>query len=76
MVEGEPEMDKYFTTTEVANEVGIKPAMIRRHAYNYGLGEKVGRDWLFTVEDIVKLKGRPGRGRPPKVKEVVEAESD
>jgi transposase len=60
---------KLFTTTQVAEMTGIKRRSVTLAANRYGVGTKMGRDWLFTAEDIVKLKGRPGRGRPPKVKE-------
>jgi hypothetical protein len=53
-------------TADVAAELGVTPRLIRRYARQKGVGRDIGRDWLFSREDVEVLKGRktvPGPAR-------------
>ncbi len=49
---------------EVASKLDLDDSQVRRLAAALGVGFKVGRNWLFTTEDVKALRQRPGRGRP------------
>ena len=51
--------------------LGLSPVTVQIYAERYGVGKKLGRDWLFGEEDIRIIKERQerGRGRPPLDKE-------
>ncbi len=54
------------TTEEVAEQLGVTARLIRKYARQKGIGKDIGRDWLFSPEDIDTLKGRktvPGPAR-------------
>ena len=72
------EPQELFDTKEAARELGISDSMIR---YLVATGEahplrKVGRGWLFSSEEIERLRDRPKQkaGRPKKqeVQEITE----
>lgn len=56
-----------ITTKQVAERLGIDPSRVIRLAAKYGIGAKLGRDWLFTAADVDALRdrstGKPGRPR-------------
>lgn len=55
-----------YNIKQVAELLGKTPVAIRKIAARYEeVGQKVGRDWVFTGEDIEKLKAVV-RGRPSK----------
>jgi len=43
----------------------IELVTIRHHARTHHIGTKVGRDWVFTEDDVERLLALPGPGRPP-----------
>jgi hypothetical protein len=54
-----------YTAGETANRLGIKPSRVRQLAAAMHLGRKLGRDWLFTDNDIEQLRQRNQQvGRP------------
>jgi len=53
-------------TDEVAEELNLAPRSVRDYARRHGIGQKIGRDWLFSEMDIERLQKRPKKGRPPK----------
>jgi hypothetical protein len=58
---------KLYSTEEAAHTLGVVPQRVRALAAHRGVGMKVGRAWVFTAADILKLK--PGRiGRPAKTR--------
>ena len=62
-------MDKveFYTTDEVAIMLDLSERRIRQAAEQHGVG-KHGRDYLFTRDDIEKIRDRIGmQGRPMEV---------
>ena len=56
---------KIYSTDEVAKILELSSSRIRKAAAALKIGQKVGRGWIFTPEDIEKIRGRIGmRGRP------------
>jgi len=56
-----------LTTKQAAEELGVSAARVRQLILAGELpAEKVGRDLFVRKKDVVKLKGRPGPGRPKK----------
>jgi hypothetical protein len=57
--------DRLYTATEVADQLGISVAWVKRLAQR-GIGRQVGKVWIFTAADIERLRERrTARGRPP-----------
>lgn len=46
------------STKQVAELLGITARAVRFWAERHEIGQKVGRDWVFTDEDIDRLKQR------------------
>lgn len=62
---------KQYTSAEVAEIIGKAAVTVRVAAARHGIGQKIGRDWVFTDEDVAKLDalhlGKPrGRNAPRK----------
>ncbi len=53
-----------MSSGEAASKLGLDDSQVRRLAAALGVGFKVGRNWLFTTEDLKVLRRRPGMGRP------------
>ena len=66
IIKPEGSMEKMYNSAELAELTGRKPVTIRKLAAEYGLGQKVGRDWVFTDQDIEKIKQVPRVVRPSK----------
>lgn len=61
--------DRLYTTPEVAKELGVTDGYIRRMIVEGKAHPKqqIGGTWLFTVEEIERLRNRPKeKGRRPK----------
>ena len=56
--------EKLFTTNEAAEILGRKRISVQLLAKRHGIGQKIGRDYLLTKEDIDRLRGLQGAGRP------------
>jgi len=41
-------------------------AQVGHLAKQHGIGTKVGRDWIFTEQEVQRLTSRPKVGRPAK----------
>ena len=53
-----------YTTQQAADTLGLTTGRVRQLARALGIGRKVGRDHLFTEQDIERLQQRkttPGR---------------
>ena len=64
--------DRLYTTQETAAELGVTDSAVR-HWVRLALAtpyRRVGRNWLFTAEEIERLRNRSKSkgGRPPKQK--------
>ena len=58
-----------YTTKTAASLLGLAADSICTYAKRYGVGTKIGRDWVFNSEDLIVIASRKGRvGRPPKEK--------
>jgi hypothetical protein len=54
-----------YTTREAAAALGISPRRVRQAISRDGIGEKRGRDWMLTQNEVDYLRSRLGRvGRP------------
>jgi len=62
-------MDKLYTTTQAAELLGKKMEAVQVYARRHKIGQKIGRDILFTPEDIERLRAAPPPGRPKQKKE-------
>ena len=57
-------MTNLHTTQKVADALGISIPRVKQLAVNMQLGQKVGRDWVFTDEDVERMRQRDdGRRR-------------
>ncbi len=54
-----------YNSTHVAKILGVGRTEVGRLARTRKLGFKIGRDWIFTVQDIEAMRVRIP-GRPPK----------
>lgn len=53
-----------LTSREVADRLGVSPRRVTALAKSRTVGRQVGRDWLFSENDIAALQDRrPGRPR-------------
>lgn len=48
---------------QVAAELGVHKSTVTRAAKAHGIGQKHGRDWLFSKGDVAKIK-RVTVGKP------------
>ena len=55
-----------LTTAQVAACLPITPRQVGHLAKQHGVGTKVGRDWIFTDQEVRRLTSRPKVGRPAK----------
>jgi hypothetical protein len=60
---------KLYTSKEVAAMLGKSRVSILKLSERYGIGAKIGRDWVYTDEEVRQLKhwrkpGRPAGKRP------------
>ena len=63
-------MERTYTVYQAAALLGKAPVTVRQAARDHGIGQKPGRDHIFTEADIERLRAviRPHRGRPRKPK--------
>ena len=59
-----------YSVNEVAAMLDKAPVTVRKAARDHSIGQKPGRDWLFTNADIESLRAviHEHRGQPRKVK--------
>jgi hypothetical protein len=55
-----------LTTSQVAQRLNVTPRQVGHLAKQHGVGTKVGRDWIFTEQEVRRLASRPKVGRPAK----------
>lgn len=63
-------METLYTTSQVAEMTGRSRISVQKLAERHaGLGQKIGRDRLFTLADVERIKALPSRPGPkPKPK--------
>lgn len=49
-------MDRYFTTQDLADIFRITQQGVRYYYLKFEIGQKQGRDILFTAQDIKRIK--------------------
>ena len=52
---------KLFTSTEVANHLGIQRQSVTYYHKKYGIGKKYGMSVMFTAEDIQEILNTDAR---------------
>ena len=52
---------KLYTSTEVAEQLGIKRQSVTRYFQVHAIGKKYGSSVMFTAEDIQKIRDTDGR---------------
>jgi hypothetical protein len=60
-------MTALHTTRQVADALGLSVQRVKQLAVSLEVGQKVGRDWVFTDADIALMRRRetkPGRPLP------------
>lgn len=57
----------YHTTADAALALGVSVRRVQAIARRRGLGEKRGRDWLFSPADLAALAAKGRAGRPRRV---------
>ncbi|MGD9893456.1 MAG: helix-turn-helix domain-containing protein, partial [Dehalococcoidia bacterium] len=70
-IETEPPADSngrprgVLSATDVATRLNVTPEWVRRKATTRTIGQRLGREWLFSEADVAALavKGTPGRPR-------------
>ena len=55
-----------LTTAQVAACLAITPRQVGHLAKQHSIGTKIGRDWIFTEQEVQRLTSRPKVGRPLK----------
>lgn len=53
-----------YTTHTAAAALGLTPNTVARYCARYGVGQKHGRDWLLTADDLQVIKLRMGKRGP------------
>ena len=53
--------EQWYSTAQVAQELGINVSRVRVLAFQLGIGRKVGKAWVFTEEDLEALRTRRDR---------------
>lgn len=62
-----------LTADQIAAKIGVTGGTVRRRARIHNIGTRLGRDWLFTAEDMQLLRRISGKaGRPPSLRPGVE----
>lgn len=63
-------MERTITSKDAAERLGVSRESVVYHCRNNGVGQKIGRDWVLSEEDIQAIRSRMGKvGRPRKTKE-------
>lgn len=50
--------EKLLTVEEVSKRLGIAKTVVRYHAQQGHVGRKVGRDWVFSEDELPRLIAR------------------
>lgn len=58
-----------LTSNEVAQRLGVNPSRVRQLAAELGIGTKIGRDWMFTDDDVTTLAARKTKPGPQRLSE-------
>jgi hypothetical protein len=56
--------ENLYGSKQVAAMLHKRPVTIRANAKKYGIGRILSHDYIFTDEDIEKLRALPAVGRP------------
>lgn len=60
-----------MTTNQIAQRLGLNPSRIRQLAAELGVGTKIGRDWMFTADDLATLETRKRTPGPQRLSEAL-----
>lgn len=55
---------RLYTVEQAAEELGISEQRVRQLCAAGRMGQRVGRDWVITQDDIERNRERPDPGRP------------
>lgn len=55
-----------YTSKQVAAMLGRAEISIRKLSKRFGIGTKIGRDWVYSDADVETLRKWRKPGRPPK----------
>lgn len=58
-----------YTGPQVAERLGVNPSRVRQLAAEFGVGTKIGRDWMFTDDDVDVLSARKTAPGPKRLSE-------
>ena len=53
-------MEPIYSADDVAVQLGISAFRVRQAARRWGLGKKVGRQWIFRAADVEAIRNRQG----------------
>ena len=53
-------MEPIYSAEEVAKKLGLSRQRVAQCARRWGLGRKLGRDWVFTDSDVGAIRDRQG----------------
>lgn len=59
-----------LNTTTAAAQIGCTPRTVRRLAGQHAIGQRVGRDWIFTAADVAKLRRQYAKNIAPPAAEM------
>mgnify|MGYP000882152541 FL=1 len=58
-----------YTTQQAADALGLTTGRVRQIARSLRIGQRIGRDWVFTEDDIERIRQRNKKqGRKPTTK--------
>jgi hypothetical protein len=58
-----------LTTKQVAERLGVNPSRVRQIA-GAGIGTKIGRDWMFTEEEVLAMEARKTKPGPATLRDL------
>jgi excisionase family DNA binding protein len=64
--------NRLYTTQEAAKELGLDDSYLRRllKKGKAQAKQQIGGTWVFSAEEIERLRNRPGKGKPGRPKKV------
>lgn len=53
-------MEPIYSADDVAAQLGMSGSRVRQAARRWGLGQKLGREWIFRDADVEAIRNRQG----------------